>query len=130
MPSNFSYDRKAFGDRVSSYYDAERKRENDPARKAAERRAQMLGLVGQLAPVVGTLGGAAIGGIAGGIGGGGVGAIPGMAAGAAVGGAAGTGVGALAGYGAEQQTAKYEKQDMERAGREEALMALIARLKG
>ncbi|MCC7173493.1 MAG: hypothetical protein IT459_23820 [Planctomycetes bacterium] len=98
-------------------------------RRQAEGQADLLRLLGGLAPAVGGVGGAALGGLVGGLATGGVGIIPGAVAGGGLGASVGSGVGALANYGADMAVRPHEEAAMKKKARDEELMRLLSAMR-
>ena len=88
---------------------------------AAQGRADMLGLAGSVAPMIGTGLGMGIGALAGGPVGAGVGG--------ALGGAAGGALGAGLNFGADQQTQPYEEEEAKRRARYEAVSQILGNMR-
>lgn len=95
--------------------------------KSAGASADLLRLLGGVAPAVGGIAGTAIGAGLGSMAGG-IGAAPGAAIGGAIGGGAGSMLGAGLGYGADKQVEPYEEADMARRRRLDAIKQVLGSL--
>jgi hypothetical protein len=95
--------------------------------KSAGASADLLRLLGGVAPAVGGIAGTAIGAGLGSLAGG-IGAAPGAAIGGAIGGGAGSMLGAGLGYGADKQVEPYEEADMARRRRLDAIKQVLGSL--
>lgn len=96
--------------------------------KGAGASADLLRMLGAVAPAAGGLIGGGIGALAGGLPTAGVGAAPGAALGATLGAGAGQMVGAGLGFGADKAVEPYEEADLSRRRRLDAINRVLGSL--